>query len=757
MKIKTILTLILVMALAITTVNAEEENVISIVIDGRIIELDTEPVIINSRTLVPLRGVFEELGATVDWNEVTRQAIIKNETIEVLLTEDTGGILVNGRLHTLDAPATLIDDRLHIPIRFVAEALGHGVDWDGINRRVLITTNDRGSQIQDSELPMVNDRESLIQLLTYSDDLHTYINNRFGGQFGIDIMPEPEDSSMVTNDEAELSEQSATSAMEKSDDFSGTNTQVEGVDEGDLIKTNGSIIAIINSGNVKLIDPDPTAPSVLSEIRGTDSRGSVSNLYLTDDRLVMIGTSYVIYGIPEPMPLEPMPLEDKMIMPPYYNTPNTFFLVYDITDPSSPELVMDMDYEGYYVSSRLVGDDFYMVTAKSLNYWALDSMSDYEIQPKYADNLADESTVVDYEDIRYFPDYIAPSVMMTIGVDLITEESHVQAYLGKGDTVYATADNLYLGFTHYGYTEEHSTLIYKPDYTKTTSLYRFTLDDGTIDYDVKGTVPGSMLNQFSLDDYDGHLRVATTTGEMWDENNLSKNNLFILDDNMKLTGKLTDLAEGERIYSTRFSGDRVYMVTYRQVDPFFVIDASDPTSPELLGQLKIPGFSTYMHILDENHVLGFGTDTNEDGTLTNAGGLKISLFDVTDPTKPTERKKEVIGYAGTYSEIQNNHKALMISLNKGVMGFPISIASSTPYSRDFIGAYIYDISTDDFSYRGSVTHKDADNEYFNYLSGIVRLIYIDDHLYTFSIDKMVISDLETLEGVSELVFLEPLN
>jgi uncharacterized secreted protein with C-terminal beta-propeller domain len=233
----------------------------------------------------------------------------------------------------------------------------------------------------------------------------------------------------------------------------------------------------------------------------------------------------------------------------------------------------------------------------------------------------------------------------------------------------------------------------------------------------------------------------------------------LLNSKLQEVGKLTDLAPGERIYSTRFAGNRIYMVTYKQVDPFFVIDATNPTAPKVLGYLKVPGFSTYMHILDENHVLGFGTDTVEQDGRVTTGGFKISLFDVTKPAVPVEKSKEVIGVTGTYSELQNNHKALMISLDKGIMAFPITVAGKTPYATDFSGAYVYNISKNAFSFKGTVTHQPAealpingDYKNYNYNYNINRLVYIGDYLYSLSQGKMEVTSLKDMTKAGEVIF-----
>ena len=190
------------------------------------------------------------------------------------------------------------------------------------------------------------------------------------------------------------------------------------------------------------------------------------------------------------------------------------------------------------------------------------------------------------------------------------------------------------------------------------------------------------------------------------------------------------------------------MVTFRQVDPLFVIDTSNPKSPELKGMLKIPGYSTYLHMVDENHILGFGYDTEESqwgGTVT--GGLKISMFDVTNVTKPKETFTEIIGKAGTYSEVLYNHKALMFSLSKGIMAFPLN-RTTDDYKSDFSGAYIYNVSNDSIDIRNMITHRESDKTYGD---EIIRIIYIGDYLYTFSENKMQVHSIDTNDKISQLI------
>jgi len=248
------------------------------------------------------------------------------------------------------------------------------------------------------------------------------------------------------------------------------------------------------------------------------------------------------------------------------------------------------------------------------------------------------------------------------------------------------------------------------------------------------------------------LRIATTTGEIWQiGQNESKNNVYILNNELSIVGKLEGLAPGERIYSTRFMGDKVYMVTFKQVDPLYIIDTSDPTKPKVLGFLKIPGYSTYLHPVDETHILGFGyeTEVNSLGGTTTAG-LKISLFDVTDVNKPKEISTDVIGKSGTYSELLYNHKALMFSLNKGIMAFPV-MRTGENYATDFIGAYVYNISTDEIKLKTEISHMENIKDVYTNGNEIRRIMYIGDYLYTFSDNMMQVHEINGNSKVSELL------
>lgn len=253
-----------------------------------------------------------------------------------------------------------------------------------------------------------------------------------------------------------------------------------------------------------------------------------------------------------------------------------------------------------------------------------------------------------------------------------------------------------------------------------TVVNKFSITNGNIEYKASGKVPGRILNQFSMDESNDYFRIATTVGNRWwwgwwnSERQInSSNGAYVLDSNMNLVGKVEDLASGETIYSTRFVGKRLYMVTYRRVDPFFVIDLSNPKNPQVLGYLKIPGASEYLHPYDENHIIGIGNDADEEGRTK---GLKISLFDVTNPLNPQETARYTIGDRGTRSPVLDDHKALLFDKENNLMVFPVTVYEIKPdkYGNNvpewaygdavYQGAYIFNINTEKIELKGKITH-----------------------------------------------------
>ncbi|MGV8086557.1 MAG: beta-propeller domain-containing protein [Candidatus Woesearchaeota archaeon] len=295
-----------------------------------------------------------------------------------------------------------------------------------------------------------------------------------------------------------------------------------------------------------------------------------------------------------------------------------------------------------------------------------------------------------------------------------------------------------------------------------TTIHRFSINEGNIDYQAKGEVEGRLLNQFSLDEYENNLRVATTTDIWLNRGGRQQyNNVFVLNENLETIGKLKNLAENETIYSTRFMGDKLYMVTFRQIDPFFVIDLSDANSPKVLGYLKIPGYSSYLHPIANDMVIGVGKQTGESqwgGVVTK--GVKISLFDVSDFSNPKEIDSYEIGLEGTDSPILHDHKAFMYIPDRNLLVIPVTevaerIKSGTYNYRTTLwnGAYVFDVSETGFELFGKVKHSSSETQYYSWFNTatVTRSLYIGDSLYTISTQFVKANDLDNdLESLNSI-------
>ena len=300
-----------------------------------------------------------------------------------------------------------------------------------------------------------------------------------------------------------------------------------------------------------------------------------------------------------------------------------------------------------------------------------------------------------------------------------------------------------------------------------TVIHKIALDDGKLEYKTFSEVTGKVLNQFSMDEYNGYFRIATTKNRAWSRfeewDKKSYNNLYVLDENLKQVGALENLAEDERIYSVRFMQNRAYMVTFKQMDPLFVIDLADPKNPKVLGKLKIPGYSDYLHPYDDTTLIGLGKDTSEsEWGGVKVKGLKLSLFDVADVSNPKEIDVYVMGDSGSDSIALRDHKAFLFSHEKNLLSIPVSIRESLDnkgYGKlTFSGAAVFKVDKNGFKLKGKIDHSDSgkqsDRDYWSgysyYDNTVKRSLYIDDVLYTFSNQYLKMNKLDDLGLVKRL-------
>lgn len=574
-----------------------------------------------------------------------------------------------------------------------------------------------------------------------------------------------------TSDGAAPKEGTMQQSGKNGDSYSSTNVQVDGVDEADEVKTDGQYIYKVNRGVLYIIKAYPKEElNVVNTIKLKDNTGTAT-LFLNGDKLVVISSYYNNYAYDGVIPKNAV--SDSKAMPKYYQFQYTRLTVYDISDKKNPKDLREVEVEGNLNSARMIDNTVYMIGNKGIYYYGAKDGSkpdESTILPKYKDGeFTNGYKVIPFDKISYCPEALSPNFIVISSVDLkkLDEGIKVTSCVGAAQNLYMSEKNLYVSGIGSPSNVSLNTAQKKIQQGSTgkTTIYKFNLNDGTAKYESTGEVPGYLINQFSMDESDGYFRVATTKPDLNGNVNGISNGIYVLDKDMKAYGQLEGLAKGERIYSTRFMGNRLYMVTFKNTDPLFVIDMSEPQSPKVLGELKIPGFSNYLHPYDENHLIGLGmnTETKNIGGMDRVvqTGMKLALFDVSDVNNPKQQFETTIGDTGTYSEVLQNHKALLFSKEKGLLAFPVDVSEDHKNPNDtitsfqiFQGLYVYKLDLNNgFVLRGKITHINDKAGIYGpegYEKRVDRALYINDVLYTFSQKYMKANDLNSLEEIKTL-------
>lgn len=538
-------------------------------------------------------------------------------------------------------------------------------------------------------------------------------------------------------------------------DYSTTNNQVANVDEADIVKTDGEYIYYVARGKVFIVEANELKIVSTIEIKEDKKNFNPCEIFINNDKLIVLGNLYEYEeGILEDEPLatierdyqdialeNPVDYSSKRAIIANFNT--TKAIVYDISDKENLKVIKEFGLDGNYINSRMIGDNIYFLSRKYAYYY--DGIKENELLPRVVNGQ--ETKLVECTDIAYFKDSNNYSYMLVGGFNINdNEEMSVETFFGASETMYASEKNLYLAQTEYDGNY----------YESKTTIYKFALDNSQIILTAKGEVDGYLNNQFSMDEYDGNLRLATTyvisqntpEQEETTEEGIATvtlstdivygNRLYVLDGDLKEIGRIDNLAEDEKIYSVRFIGKMGYIVTFKQVDPLFVIDLSDPTNPEVKGELKIPGYSSYLHPYDETHIIGIGYNTKDNGhggiTTDN---MKMSMFDVSDVENPTEIFSIDIGKSYTYSEILYNHKVLFYKKSENLIGFPVNYNGKSK-----VELFKIDLENGFEKYAEIAGEKD----YYN----IERVQFIKDTIYTLHYNRIVAYNLKTLEKINEL-------
>lgn len=536
---------------------------------------------------------------------------------------------------------------------------------------------------------------------------------------------------MATADAAEAAPESPADSGGGSGDgsYTGTNVQEFGVDEPDIVKTDGTRILTVSENRLSYIDVtgDPTLTDTL-----VIPEGWGHELFIRGDRALLF-TNGGQWGYP--MPVDVALADDEAdlvsgdIAPEQYG-PATLIIDVDLSDPTDLRIAATMRIEGQYLSARAIDERVRLAISSPPNRlpWLYPQNQNGEDRAEEANrDIIDESTLDDWlpnyeldangastsgpllscERAQRPADFSGFDMVSIVDLDLGTglagSAGSIDAVgvLAGGQTVYSSADRMYVATTKWVgqdiVDDADRVREWSEDYE--TDLHSFAIAAGEpTRYVASGTLDGSLLNQFSLDEHEGYLRVITTDGSPWTQNGESETHLVVLQeqsDRLVPVGRVGGLGKGEQLYSARLMGDVGFAVTFRQIDPFYVLDLSDPTNPRVTGELKIPGFSTYLHPVGPDRVLGIGQAATEEGRTT---GLKLSLFDVSNPADP--REVAVWTQPNGTSPVEWDHRAFQMFGSTAVV--PVQT-----WDGDFNGAVLFDV-TDRITEVGRVSQVPLD-------------------------------------------------
>jgi inhibitor of cysteine peptidase len=543
------------------------------------------------------------------------------------------------------------------------------------------------------------------------------------------------------------------------DSFTTTNVQVVGVDEMDTIKTDGSFIyqtrynvelnveevVIIRAWPVEELQAVLTFPAIadnecyLDVTKEFCINESIQGLYVDEDSLIVISNRSVYSNYAFTQGASEASDQTARSLP-WVGEWQSDTVVRVYAKANSFELVDEYVFEGYMIGTRKINNDLFVITSKFV------SVDAEELLPRYS--LNGNVTRTNYSNISYLRDTDPYGFTSIYGINLATKDISDEHLLNSSSSIlYVSATNIYLLDQRFLNTPRMAFFIdqgFNID-ESVSRVTRFALNGNNITLAAAGEFLGTPLNQFSMDESDGYLRITTTQGFGDDTNN----RLIVMDDNLTIVASLDNLGKPrERLQSTRFLGDRAYLVTFELTDPFYVIDLSNPLNPTILGELEITGFSSYLQPLDANHILGIGFEADDQGQTL---GLKLAVYNVTDPTNPIEQSKAILLYEDfgwNFASVTYNHKDLLLDLNKSIIGFPFSSYNYSNNAYTFLTGYmVYSFEDMQLTQEAFIQHSDS----IDYMNDMQKGLFLDDYLYTVSRNEVGVTRLSNLSELIALV------
>lgn len=593
--------------------------------------------------------------------------------------------------------------------------------------------------------------------------------------------------------------------------YSSTNVQEEGVDEMDIVKTDGRYVYTLSGGygalSLVITDVQPANSShvvVRVDLQAMHGLSHAEGMFVSGDRLLVVGRSTHLLSVDVPASAFLAPTTSRR-----YSFTATTVTIFDISDRAVPVVLRRVDVEGYSLAARMINREVFVVIGSWPHWYAYDVEPSQTIsedlvpftrddaggaampsQSRVSSQGAPFTPITDCEQVGWVNTINADTTVTVVGFSLVPGGELLQlrsdTVAGRGFNVYASPTAIYVASGNFNWQQERTVVLVfdlvPGDYGAATKRGPGAAFRGI------GSVPGTILSQWSMDEgADGSLRIATHTNQLsmsvrrWVRNGV--NNVFVVNATattgaalsaagarvLPTVGALTGLAPGETIKASRFIGDRLYLVTFVRVDPLFVIDLSNASQPIVLGELKIPGFSEYLHPVNATHLIGVGHDTDLIHGRTVTTGVKLSLFNVGDVSQPREAYFTVVGGRGSTSEVLDDHKAFLFDAQRQLVALPLTYYTDmfpSYGSRTFMGALVFRLSPSSFDVVGGITHVDGGA--WPPPSGFVcgcsferrvrRSLFIGDNLFTISGQAMAVNSLvpaTLLEQVATVELVAP--
>lgn len=588
---------------------------------------------------------------------------------------------------------------------------------------------------------------------------------------------------------------------------STTNNQIAGVDEADFIKNDNKYIYVVKGNKFRIIEawPAATAHEIASvEIKGTAKKLFVSNghalVYASVPRVVDASSGGSSNGAASGPAFAPSSGSNGCSSYGYDCTYTgdgtaTVLSIFDIANVAQPTLLRTIETSSSLVAARRIGDTVHTVFAEEpfngSSYWTsyVSSLpakaTEADVNAAYDKLLADNDARIEKVDVSNVlprlasvnkepqrtvfqslaPDGAAFTTLLSF--DMASDGAPMKAVtvISRPGAVFASADSLYMAVPHerggWGWYDGRAE-------NEVSTVHKFSIGTSalTTNYHGSGVVKGRVLNQFAMDEKDGKLRIATTSGHLPSPD--AENTLSILEEQaggLNLIGQIDHIAKTEDIRSVRFDGDHGYMVTFKKTDPLYVFDLSNPYAPTIQGELKIPGFSVYMHLMDPTHLLTIGYDASDQGDFAWFTGVILQIFDVSNPADPKLTHKESIGTRGSSSEALADHLAFNYFAPKNILAIPMTICEGGNQNggygtnMTFSGLMVYDVTAaGGFSLRGKVAHpttknpsessyydsSNCSNWWANASSEVKRSIVMDDYVFSVSDRRIKANELDSL-------------